>query len=291
MKERMSGPTPQETIRRHVEAAEDWPWHEIAGQLYAWIDRFNDRFFGREMPDAVLSFESMDHRILAAYTLRRNVHGLLYEIAFNTKHMARPLWQTLETLMHEYVHLWQQNYGEHPVSRNYHNQEFVARCEGIGLHPAIGSGCHVRPADGIFAEFLRAYGVPEPPPLPEPKLTPRGKPLDWWTDPEKRRKGRSSLRKWSCGCQNVRVGTQEFHAQCLLCGNEFRLVDDEPEQREPKPDVPRRKPTSDSGWTQGEMELPQAVVDDETDLPEDATPNLPPADDERPAWSLPHINA
>ena len=86
MKERTPGPTPQEAIRRHVEAAEDWEWHEMASDLYAWTDRFNDRFFAREMPDTVLSFERMDHRILAAYTLRRNPHGLLYEIGFNVRH-------------------------------------------------------------------------------------------------------------------------------------------------------------------------------------------------------------
>jgi hypothetical protein len=71
-------------IRRHVASADDWEWQEIAGQLYVWIDRFNDRFFGREMPEAVLSFERIDYRVLAAYTLRRNPQGLLYEITLNT---------------------------------------------------------------------------------------------------------------------------------------------------------------------------------------------------------------
>jgi hypothetical protein len=65
-----------------------------------------------------------------------------------------------------------------PVTRNCHNGEFVTRCEAIGLHPLIGLGCHIGPADGIFAEFLRAYGVPEPTTV-EPKVTPKGKPLDW----------------------------------------------------------------------------------------------------------------
>jgi len=282
MQERMTGPTPHEVIRRHAEAAEDWPWHEIASQLYLWTDRFNDRFFGREMPDAVLSFERMDHRILAAYTLRRNPQGLLYEITFNVKHLERPLWQTLETLMHEYVHLWQQNYGENPVTHNYHNREFVQRCEGIGLHPATGYGAHLRPADGLFAEFLRAYGIPEPPPLEEPKLTPKGRPLDWWTDPEKRRRGRSNLRKWTCGCQNVRVGTKEFHAQCLVCGNTFRLVDQQSEtvHGQAQPDD---KPTSDSGWEQGILDwdsdpgnLPDSDISrGDPDRP-DAMPILPP---------------
>ena len=49
----------------------------------------------------------------------------------------------------------------------------MSPCEPIGLHPAIGSGVHLRPADGLFAQFLRVYGVPEPEPVPSPKRRPR----------------------------------------------------------------------------------------------------------------------
>jgi hypothetical protein len=222
MKENMTELMPHEAIRRHVETACDWEWRNIASALYQWTDRLNDRFFERQMPDALLSFERLDVRVLAAYTLDRNPQGLLYEITFNTHHLQRPMWETLETLMHEYVHLWQQNLGEHPVERNYHNREFVARCEELGLHPAIGSGVHLRPADGLFAEFLKAYAVKEPPVGSEIILDGKGKPLDWWTrDGGRERRGSSTLSKWSCGCQNVRVGTKEFYASCTRCGHAF----------------------------------------------------------------------
>lgn len=275
MKERNIESPPQVAIRHHIEAAEDWEWHEIASSLYIWTDRLNDRFFGREMPDAVLSFERIDHRILAAFTLRRNAQGLLYEITFNTVHLERPLWETLETLMHEYVHLWQQNHGQHPVDHNYHNTEFVQCCEAAGLHPAMGSGVHLRPADGAFAEFLRAYGVPEPAPVEGVRLNPAGKPLDWWVNPRERRKGRSTLSKWSCGCQNVRVGTREFHAQCLKCGNLFRKVSGREAQTSPADGLP----TQDSGWTQGILVMPKDVstpvdqtADDIPEVRQDTTP-------------------
>ena len=29
------------------------------------------------------------------------------------------------------------------------------------------------------------------------------------------------LKKWSCGCQNVRVAIADFSATCNKCGNEF----------------------------------------------------------------------
>ena len=218
--------TPQEAIRRHVEAAQDWEWHEMAMTLYQWTDRLNDRFFGRHIPDALLSFERMDVRVLAAYTLKRNPPGLLYEITFNTCHLDRPLWETLETLAHEYAHLWQQNLGEHPVKGNYHNQEFVNKCEALGLHPAIGSGVHLRPADGAFAAFLKAYGVEEPVAVEGILVDGKGRPMDWWVRPDSReKKGRANLDKWSCGCQSARVGRAEFSARCTRCGREFVHVE------------------------------------------------------------------
>ena len=257
MKERHAQTSPQEAIRRHVEAARDWEWQKIATELYRWSDRFSDRFFDREMPAIVLSFQRLDVRILAGYTLKRNPQGLLYEITFNSKHLDRPLWETLETLMHEYVHLWQQNYGQHPVSRNYHNSEFVGRCERIGLHPAIGSGVHLRPAAGAFAEFLKAYGVPEPPPIEGTQLSPKGRPLDWWTTPEDRRRkrGRSTLAKWSCGCQNARVGAKDFQACCLKCGHVFERVD-----AAPAPEMPRtRVGKAEAPWEQRLLVWPESA--------------------------------
>ena len=91
MSERFTNPTPHEAIRHHVETAQDWEWRSIATTLYQWTDRLNDRFFERQMPGALLSFERMDVRVLAAYTLKRNHQGLLYEITFNTNHLKRPM--------------------------------------------------------------------------------------------------------------------------------------------------------------------------------------------------------
>ena len=34
-------------------------------------------------------------------------------------------------------------------------------------------------------------------------------------------KGKSKLKKWSCGCTNIRVAVKYFKAKCLNCGNDF----------------------------------------------------------------------
>jgi len=114
------------------------------------------------MPDAIISFESMDHRILARNTFHRSAQGLLDEIAMNTKHLDRPMWAILKTLLHEQIHLWQRNLGEHQVERNYHNKEFVNKCEQLGLYPRSDSGVHWKPADGVFAQPMEEYGIPPP---------------------------------------------------------------------------------------------------------------------------------
>jgi hypothetical protein len=116
----------------------------------------------------------------------------------------------LETLLHEQVHLWQQNFGKDPVKpgKPYHNKEFVEKCENLGLHPMPGVGCHIKLADGSFALYMKELGI-EPPDLTE---KPKDLSIDWFKwllDLEgKGRKGRSSLTKWTCPeCGlNVRIG-------------------------------------------------------------------------------------
>ena len=219
----------KQEIRKNAEIAVDWEYREIATILYRWADIFRERLLdpialpGRDrMPDPVLSFEPMDHRVYAAYTLHRNAQGLLDEITMNTKHLNRPLWEILETLLHEQVHLWQQNFGKHPVRRNYHNREFVEKCEQLGLHPRIGSGVHWKPADGPFALLMKEHGIERP---QQVEVPPEEKRRNWWDMGKKERRGRSTLSKWTCGCQNVRVGTKEFYAVCLKCGNVFVKVE------------------------------------------------------------------
>jgi hypothetical protein len=227
--------TVQPVVRSNAEVARDWEYAEQARFLYRWAVVFKERLLDpvlvtdrRRLPDPVISFDRMRHETLAAYTLARNPQGLLYEITFNTMHLGRAQWETLETLLHEMVHLWQQNFGQHAVKppKVYHNAEFVAKCESLGLHPRPAVGSHWRPADGLFEMLMREHGIAPP----DYVVVSLGeKRFDWW-DLGKEQKGRSTLAKWSCGCQNVRVGTKEFYAQCLRCGNIFVKVEAEAQQ-------------------------------------------------------------
>ena len=216
---------------------------------YSMASLFKDRFLdpvlltdrGR-MPDPVISFEHMrNYNTLAAYTLIRNPQGLLDETTFNTQHYVENKdtkklewefgrWAQMETLLHEQVHLWQQNFGEQSVElgKIYHNKEFVAKCASLGLHIKPGEGWHLKLADGPFEQLMNELGIEKPKERPKGDLDKDW--FKWLLDFKgKKRKGRSTLSKWSCGCQNARIGTKEFHAVCTKeeCGNVFVRADKE----------------------------------------------------------------
>ena len=189
-------------------------------------DRFLDPVLltdrGR-MPDPVISFEDMrNYNTLASYTLIRNPQGLLDEITFNSQHYLENKetnkkewefgrWAQMETLLHEQIHLWQQNFGKNPVQlgKIYHNKEFVGKCNSLGLHPKLGEGWHTKLADGPFEKLMNELGIEKPKDLPKGKSE---FDTDWFKwllgFKGKKRKGKSTLKKWCCPeCGlNVRMG-------------------------------------------------------------------------------------
>ncbi len=220
---------PKPAVKKNAEAARDWEYSREAQFLYGMAVLFKDRLLdpvlradrGR-LPDPVISFENLrNKKTLATYTLHRSPQGLLDEITFNTTHYKETdgqkvwswgKWAQLETLLHEQVHLWQQNFGEHPVrpGKVSHNKEFVEKCESLGLHPMPVVGCHTQVADGVFAKIMGELGIPRPADVPREETTEwtrsGGIRKDWFRTGKE--KGKSTLHKWSCpDCgMAVRIG-------------------------------------------------------------------------------------
>jgi hypothetical protein len=224
---------PQPEVRRNAEIAKDWEFREPAQFLYRWAVLFKDELIdgvalldrGR-LPEPVISFDNMRHSsVLAGYRLKRNPQGLLDEIVFNTTHFEDTPegkkwrfgeWELLETLAHELLHLKQQNFGQHPVSRNYHNSEFCDMAESIGLHPLPIYGCHYAPADGAFARLLTKHGIERPVKVEVPK----GDKINWWEliPGKERKEGRSSLYKWGCSRCGFAVNATTKKDIKIICG-------------------------------------------------------------------------
>lgn len=230
---------PQPEIQKHSETA-DWEFKDQASYLYRIGGMMMDRFFnglvyldGRKVPDPLIAFDNLrNNNVLAQYDLRPDEYGLMYKITFNTAHFNEVegkkeykygQWAMCETLTHEMLHAWQQHgRGNHPYKsgRNTHNKEFVTKAKELGLNvmPVYGAHYQVADADSPFGILMHELGIPRPDDVPRAEGE---KVKDDWFEIGKKRKGRSSLSKWSCGCQNAWIGSAEFRAQCLRCGNEF----------------------------------------------------------------------
>ncbi len=224
---------PYPEIRKHAEKNREWDYSEEVAWLNRKFDQFKERFFdGVVAPDrpplpvAPIAIENLRNmRTLAAYNVVPDEYGLNYKLTLNEQHYIDgqtedggkiKVWRfgryaQGETLMHEMVHHEQQVRGKDPFKpgKITHSREFTERCEGFGLHPKLGEGYHLRPADGVFQDFMKELGIY---PAEEAFKAPPDPDMDWfrWLIKYRgqERKGKSTLKKWCCPeCGlNVRMG-------------------------------------------------------------------------------------
>ena len=202
-------PNPQPEVRRNAERANDWEFKDEASYLYqkaiALRERLIDpiaRIDRRQLPDPVIGFENLrNYKVLAEYLIVRDAVGLSCRINFNTEHYIEEetvnpsqklfwrwgRWAQLETLAHEYVHLWQQQVGS---GKPDHGKEFFGKCESIGLHPIPNVGCHYKVATEPFSILMKEWVIERPDNVPTDDRK-----IDWFKLGKEVR-GRSSLSKW-----------------------------------------------------------------------------------------------
>jgi hypothetical protein len=240
----------QDAIRKHQETA-NWDYREEAKFWYTVAQEMDTRFFnglvypdGKKVPAPQIAFDDLRNKnTLACYDLFPDEYGIIGKITFNTawyeKQEDRQVWtrgrySQGETLCHEYLHLWQQigrgkdPYKQSKHGRETHNKEFVQKAEELGIHPKPVTGVHTKIATvgSPIDILLTNMGIARPKGA-EGKEDDKISWADWLIimDGGEKPKGKSTLSKWSCGCQNVRVGTKDFDAQCLRCGSVFVRMD------------------------------------------------------------------
>jgi hypothetical protein len=112
------------------------------------------------------------------------------------------------------THGWQAIHGK-PSKNWFHNKEFTLKMMDCGIVCA-SNGWHSGVGDP-FVYFLKKHGIVF-------NDVTRSKSDYILKIPTMAKlKGCSKLKKWSCGCTNVRVAVDEFKARCLICGCEFEL--------------------------------------------------------------------
>lgn len=197
-------------IREHESSVSDWYLKSAVNYLYRFFDFFNRQWFGGGLPQAVIAFKKTRVTSLGHYRFGRNEFGLKHEINMNSQYMERPFCQILSTLLHEMIHLEEDVLGVKQGKRsgNNHTKFFRDRSGELGI-PSDSRGYSLGMGEP-FVGFIKAHGV---------------RIIDDKPGVKALKKGMSNLKKYSCGCTNVRVGKKGFSAVCKLCGKEFLLVE------------------------------------------------------------------
>jgi hypothetical protein len=203
---RESSPDVYEALAAY-QTSEPWPARAVIVELHRWAVIF-DREFRLAVPELALGVDRLRRTRLGHFRYGHNGFALKGEIIINDRYLdSREGWQTLGTLLHELIHAWQQAHGK-PGRGNYHNKQFREKAARYGLIVDHRGYTEYEP-DSPFTRLLAEHGV-NVPPLEQPAAQP-GQPA-----------GTSRLKKWSCGCTNVRVAVRSFRARCLNCGREFQ---------------------------------------------------------------------
>ncbi len=116
---------------------------ETYADWYSAMDYFNDRLFGGELPDCIISF-ARHKNMLGYFCVDRfeNQSGTVaHEIAMNPVYL-RPCGEAnaLSTLVHELCHLWRHEFGPDnrgggKGARGYHDLVWAGKMLEVGLLP------------------------------------------------------------------------------------------------------------------------------------------------------------
>ena len=201
---------PQKPINdslKEFATATDWKYSEFVAWLHRWAGLLNDRL-QLKLETPAIRVDRIRARAIGSYLNGHNGFGLEHEITFNTRYLNKhdPA-DCLDTLLHELIHEWQYLHGT-PGKWNYHNKEFRDKARSFGL-VIDERGRSIGVESGPFTQLLEEFGV-DTSTLPLPSDGPgRGRCL-----------GNSKMKKWSCGCTNVRCAV-ELRARCEKCGRIF----------------------------------------------------------------------
>lgn len=114
------------------------PTDEFYGLLSRAFDHFNQALFEGKLPRCLLTVQR-EKNTMGYFSAERwaNSQGKrTHEIAINPAYFAKhKLIEVLQTLVHEQCHLWQCEFGK-PSRAGYHNKEWAAKMESIGLMPS-----------------------------------------------------------------------------------------------------------------------------------------------------------
>jgi len=119
------------------------PTEEAYKELQDAYDFYCDQLFDNALPSCMITFQR-EKKTMGYFAPRRFVNregSITDEIALNPEYFAViPMVEILQTLVHEMAHQWQFHLGQHKSRSGYHNAEWAAKMEAIGLMPSDTGG-------------------------------------------------------------------------------------------------------------------------------------------------------
>ena len=185
-------------------------------ELERFFKFFNQKLYKGSLPQPIITIQSAGRRKYLGWfcaDIWRHRKNEVPEINITAEELNRPVEDILETLLHEMVHLdnWHNDIVD-CSAQQYHNKKFKLGCDEIKLNCERNS--HGWAYTSLSPELRRLIkaGKPKASVFKIFRL-------------EQNKGGKSGpgsrLKKWTCGCTNIRVAVSEFDATCNLCGNEF----------------------------------------------------------------------
>jgi hypothetical protein len=115
------------------------PTEQAYGELQHAYDFYNEKLFDNKLPGCLLTFQR-NKNVMGYYSHNRfiSADGLqrIDEIALNPEFFASfPIIEIMQSLCHEMTHQLQFRFGN-PSRRGYHNAQWAAMMERIGLIPS-----------------------------------------------------------------------------------------------------------------------------------------------------------
>lgn len=202
----------------------DSPTQEQFTAYELMFTHFNKVLFDYKLPAVFLNF-SRKTKTNGFFAPQRwnKADAIKHEISLNptTLHERKPI-AVASTLVHEMCHLWQQEFGK-PSRSGYHNQEWAARMESVGLIPSDtgepnGKRCGQRVTHYILEGGVFEHAFKE---LPKAALLP-------WTcgsDPVKQKKATEKNKiKYTCaGCECNVWGKPDLNIVCDDCDTHYYM--------------------------------------------------------------------
>jgi SprT-like family len=101
------------------------------------FDYFNERLFDGELSRCLLNFSRKSKRTRGFFAPNRweRGDGRTHEISLNPDFLKREPRSVMSTLVHEMIHLWQEEFGT-PSRTGYHIREWAGKMESLGLMPS-----------------------------------------------------------------------------------------------------------------------------------------------------------